>query len=80
MIFNQTNNNAGNVTTVGLRNVGLTEAERSVLERLAAAWMAFRELPAQHPDDNDEFRYSIHALQNIIAWRVARRVNPEDWS
>lgn len=56
-----------------------TEAEKRVIQHLVNAWNEFRSLDEKHPDDMDEFRYSIHALQNIIAWRVARRADPETW-
>lgn len=33
----------------------------------------FLKLPVMHEDDNNEFRYSIHALQNIILAREGVR-------
>lgn len=58
----------------------MTDGERECLKLLAGAWNAFNALEVQHGDDGDEFRRSIHAAQNIIAFRVARRVDPKDWN
>jgi hypothetical protein len=58
---------------------GITPEERSVIVALAAAWNRFIALPVLHTDDNREFRSAIHAAQNIVAYRVARRVNPDVW-
>lgn len=58
---------------------GITAEERKVAETLGAAWNAFLALVPYHSDDVTEFRHAIHAGQNIIAARVARRVNPEFW-
>lgn len=57
----------------------LHEDENLVLNYLAAAWNAFARLPEGHPDNNLEFRQSIHRCQYIIGTRVAARVNPEIW-
>lgn len=59
---------------------GLTIGERECLNSLAEAWNIFNRLGEKHHDDNAEFRHAIHALQCLIAWRVARRVNPEVWA
>jgi hypothetical protein len=60
-------------------SVRLTPEERTCLDYLSRAWNAFVELPPAHPDDAAEFRSAIHACQNILAYRVAKRVDPEDW-
>jgi hypothetical protein len=60
--------------------MALTPDERAVLAALADAWNRFIDLPLAHPDDRDEFRAAIHAAQNIVAYRVARRVDPDVWS
>ena len=56
-----------------------TENELQVLRALSVAWDAFLTLPVQHPDDRDDFRRSIHASQDLIAIRLARRVDPVTW-
>jgi hypothetical protein len=58
---------------------GLTVDERAVLSSLVSAWETWRKLDDKHPDDDAEFRHSLHALQMLIAYRVARRVDPDDW-
>jgi hypothetical protein len=56
-----------------------TDPEKKVLEHLVGAWNAFQSLDDQHPDDQAEFRHSLHHLQMMISWRVARRVDPLIW-
>lgn len=51
----------------------LTMSEQSVLELLTRAWSEFLGLPRIHPDDQSEFRFAIHAAQNIILSRPALR-------
>lgn len=53
--------------------------EYLVIRHLNRAWNSFLRLPVQHPDDNDEFRHSIHNLQRMIAVREVRRSNPDNW-
>ena len=58
----------------------LTSNERGVVDTLASAWNKFMDLPGQHcPDDVDAFRSAIHTAQQLIAFRVARRVDPNYW-
>ena len=59
---------------------GLTDAEREVLEHLRNASIYFRKLPPYHPDDCPEFYRAINAAQNLIAFRVAARINPQVWN
>jgi hypothetical protein len=58
---------------------GLTEEELQVLYHLREAWNAFSRLEKHREMDKTEFVDSIHKTQQIIALRVARRVNPEIW-
>lgn len=59
----------------------LSAEEMDVLSHLAAAWNVFSALPPpSFPDDKDDFRRAIHAAQHLVAFRVARRVNPEYWA
>ncbi len=58
---------------------GLGEAEKLVLYHLASAYNTFMELGNKHPDDDPEFRHAIHALQSMIATRVARRIDKNIW-
>lgn len=55
------------------------EHESVVLDKLADAWNAYTCLPMQHPTEADEFCRLINAAQNILAVRVARRVDPVRW-
>jgi len=57
----------------------LTGEEAQILYSLADAWNRFVALDKKHPDDNDDFRRAIHQAQQLIAMRVARRVDPEVW-
>lgn len=58
---------------------GIKLAECAVLDALADAWNRFMELPVVHADDQEEFKRAIHAAQCIVAYRVARRVDPGVW-
>lgn len=58
---------------------GLTPDERNCLLHLAEAWNLFVALPTKHPSETHEFQSAIHSAQGLIAFRVAMRVNPDDW-
>lgn len=57
----------------------LTAAEKTTLDYLVKSWNSYLLLEETHPDYTDEFRHAIHICQQLIAVRVARRVNPEIW-
>jgi hypothetical protein len=59
--------------------VGLRKDEQEVLGLLAAAWNAYRQLPGVVPDEVELFRGATHTQQQLIALRVARRVDPTVW-
>lgn len=56
----------------------MTDKEIRVLELTRDAWNAFMELSVQSQDDTQEFRFHVHALQNIILAREGMRVLLED--
>lgn len=58
---------------------GLTEDEGVVADALVAAVHAWRALPVQHPDETREFIDAIHACQNLLPIRIARREYPAGW-
>ena len=58
----------------------LTDEEKQVLSNLCDSWKSFSELPNRTQDDADEFKDAIHRCQQLIALRVARRVNPDVWT
>lgn len=50
----------------------MTEQEQKVLDLSASLWNSFIKLNEQdfvHPDEVNEFRFHIHALQNMILAR-----------
>lgn len=51
----------------------MTPQELKVLETTRDIWNEFIELPIQHQEDQNEFRFHIHALQNIILAREGQR-------
>ena len=56
----------------------ITEQEHKVIEISADLWNEFRLLPELHADDTRDFRFHIHAIQNIILSRSAyREIHPE---
>jgi len=61
-------------------DAGLTWQEKDVLKYLGDAWNHFNSLQNTSTDDHNEFRDAIHRTQQIIALRVARRVDKDVWS
>lgn len=51
----------------------LTPEEQKAIEETAALWNALVNLPVEHPDDVAEMRHLVHALQDKILSRPARR-------
>lgn len=58
---------------------GLTLDEQAVLANLVASWNLYLALGNHTSDDIQEFRDSIHRCQQLVALRVARRVDPGVW-
>ena len=61
------------------KRTGLTLKEQEVSDHLVNAWVKFAKLEKQHPDDINDFKDSIHRLQELMAMRVVRRAYPEGW-
>ena len=57
--------------------MSLTREERSVVEKLAAAFLEFKNLPQYHPCDLREFALHLHAAQNIVMAREAIRTDAD---
>lgn len=53
----------------------MTKKENNLLNLTAKTWNAFLKLPVYNGDDLNDFRFHIHALQNIILARKAIRKN-----
>lgn len=51
----------------------MTKKEKEVLDLSAELWNKFLQLDEIHPDDVPEFRFHIHALQNIVFAREGLR-------
>lgn len=62
-----------------LAGVKLTDQEQEVLKKLVEAYSLFTNLDNRSEADNKEFVDAVHRAQQLIALRVARRVNPEVW-
>lgn len=58
----------------------LTDTERRILRQLADAFNGSVSLAGKGPTDDVEFCAAIHAAQNLIALRVARRADPDLWA
>jgi len=58
---------------------GLTKEEIKVLSALTDAWNLWTDLKNRAQSDDLEFQTAIHTAQNLIALRVARRVDPDIW-
>lgn len=55
------------------------EAERGFLRALAVAYSLWLRLPPQHPDEQRGMADVMHAAQDLVAVRFARRAFPGDW-
>jgi hypothetical protein len=53
--------------------------EREILKLLTEVWNKWLKLEGKHPDDDSEMRRAIHSAQLLIAYRVAKRIDPEIW-
>jgi len=58
----------------------LTDEEKELLRKLGECWNLFISLDKRSSTDITEFIDSIHRCQQIVALRVARRVDPEVWA
>lgn len=61
------------------RDDGLTDDEGKVADALVEAVQAFWALPVQHPSEKCEFLAAVHACQNALTIRIARRHYPKGW-
>ena len=62
-----------------LSDNGLDKKEQKVLDHITKAWNCFIKLERQHPDEIDEFKQSIHSLQDQMSLRAVRRQFPKGW-
>ena len=60
--------------------VKLTPEEKDLLQKLVEAYNLYTALDKRSNADNNEFVDALHRLQQIVALRVARRVDPEVWA
>ena len=58
---------------------GLADKEEKVLRAVGDVYRYWRELPVQHPDDIGDIINAVHAIQNLLTNRIARRNYPETW-
>lgn len=54
-------------------NKEFTATENEIMANLVNAWNLFLSLETYHPDDEDEFRYHLHALQEKLGFRILVR-------
>lgn len=53
--------------------------EEIVMFHLVKAWNTFVAMKRQHPDEESEFRHSLHDCQRIISMRILRRLLPKEF-
>jgi hypothetical protein len=51
----------------------LTKDEEYLVKYLGSAYDLFIKLPVQHSEDQDDFRWMIHRLQDMVAARSGLR-------
>lgn len=60
---------------------GLTELEKQACGHIGCFWNLYIQLPdSNNADDLRVIRDAVHAIQGVMAVRVARRVDPDFWS
>lgn len=52
----------------------ITTEEKDVLDITVDIFNKFQIMPQLHPDDLTDFKYHVHAIQNLILCRSAYRV------
>jgi len=65
-------------TSTEIENIGINNKEKQILQDLTSAWNTYIEIEKKS-SSLQEFNSAIHRCQQLIALRVARRVNPEIW-
>lgn len=58
---------------------GLADEEKAILGWIRHAHEQFIALPETHPSDLKDWVDAVHRLQNLVAFRVARRADPDYW-
>lgn len=60
-------------SVASVRQSGLTNGERRVLETLGEAYNQFAGLEREHPSEMNDFCNAVHSAQRIVLARVGRR-------
>lgn len=58
---------------------GITPNERATVLALGEAWNLYLRLDGRDYEMDRDFRQAIHRAQDIIAYRVASRIDPDVW-
>ena len=53
--------------------------ERKIMNLILKAHSEFNSLKRQHPNEMVDWVNGVHALQNILGWRVLRRDYPNEF-
>lgn len=56
-----------------------TDAEKHIIDLTRELFLEFRKLNNHHPSEIHDVANAIHRIQDIIAMRLARRVEPTIW-
>ncbi|MCJ7747849.1 MAG: hypothetical protein MUP27_08900 [Desulfobacterales bacterium] len=64
---------------MSIDEMGLTQDEREVMDRLMDAYRLFHRLTKEHPDELRDFVDGLHRCQDVLAVRVCRRIYPKGW-
>jgi len=59
---------------MSIDEMGLTQDEREVMDRLMDAYRLFHRLTKEHPDELRDFVDGLHRCQDVLAVRVFRRI------
>ncbi len=56
-----------------------TPQEREIMNLIVKAHNLFIKEPTTHPDEMRQWVDGIHALQNVLGWRILRRDYPNEF-
>lgn len=67
------------VSRMSSKDVGLRDEEMKVLDLTTDAWNSFIALEGSATAAIDDVMHAVHTIQNEIAFRLAKRINPANW-
>ena len=64
---------------IGAWGFSTSDAEKEVLREACKTWELWLKLPNQRSDETTVVLEAVHSIQQMLALRLARRVDSETW-